>query len=159
MSKKLIIGILFVILLAPGLVFVFLRVFGKNEFDIPVYHTEGVSMWPSPCTPPVVARPYRLAASWVDRKSPTLYLTNTQPALVANVERVTGQVGDQIHPVYVTDFDSARQHDVRCQLVLEKPWNTVLVDTEGQIRGYYELSTREETDRLIMELKILLKHY
>ncbi len=158
MSKKLILGILFVILLAPGLVFVFLRVFGKNEFDIPVFHTEGVSAWPAACVP-VTNRPYRVAASWIDSTSPTLFLADAGPAIVANVERVADQVGDQIHPVYVTDFEVTRQQEVRCQLVLEKPWNTVLVDTEGQIRGYYELSTREETDRLIMELKILLKHY
>src|SRR2546422_195499 len=33
---------LFLALLLPGLVFVFLKYFGKNEFDIPVYFTKGV---------------------------------------------------------------------------------------------------------------------
>ncbi|MCU0419174.1 MAG: hypothetical protein MUC38_05895 [Cyclobacteriaceae bacterium] len=158
MSKKLIVIILLVILLVPGLVFVFLRVFGKNEFDIPVYHTEGVAVWPAGCVP-IIARPYRLAGAWLEDRSPTLFLTAGSASIVANVARVTDQTGDELHPVYVTDFDSVGQNDLRCQLALEKPWNTVLVDPEGQIRGYYELSTREETDRLIMEVKILLKRY
>jgi hypothetical protein len=33
------------------------------------------------------------------------------------------------------------------------------VDNKMQIRGYYQLTTREEADRLLMEISILLKDY
>jgi hypothetical protein len=32
----------------------------------------------------------------------------------------------------------------------------VLVDNQEQIRGYYDITDREETDRLIVEIKILI---
>ncbi len=44
-----------------------------------------------------------------------------------------------------------------CELVMnDVDDRVVLVDKEEQIRGYYDISDREETDRLILELKILL---
>jgi hypothetical protein len=46
-----------------------------------------------------------------------------------------------------------------CFLFLKKPWTTILIDREKRIRGYYAPSTREESDRLIVEMKILLKKY
>jgi hypothetical protein len=43
-------------------------------------------------------------------------------------------------------------------LVSEK-YSAVLVDGKKQIRGYYQLATREEADRLLMEISILLRDY
>ena len=37
----------------------------------------------------------------------------------------------------------------------ERPDNLVLVDREGRIRGIYDYGDADETDRLILELKIL----
>jgi len=34
-----------------------------------------------------------------------------------------------------------------------------LLDDQRRIRGYYDPQSREEVDRLIVELKILLKKY
>ena len=45
-----------------------------------------------------------------------------------------------------------------CELVMnETDDRVVLVDKEERIRGYYDINDREETDRLILELKILLR--
>lgn len=158
MSKRIVFILLFVILLVPGLIFVFLRVFGENEFAIPVYHEQGVQEWPEGCLP-IIQIPYLVNKNLLDDQSPTLYLAKINDEIESSLARVTEQSGDSIHPVFVQDLDSVNQKSVVCQLVLIEPWNTVLVDTEGRIRGYYELSTREETDRLMMELKILLKQY
>ncbi len=44
-----------------------------------------------------------------------------------------------------------------CELVMnDQDDRVVLVDKEERIRGYFDITDREETDRLILELKILL---
>ena len=43
--------------------------------------------------------------------------------------------------------------------VHKAPANVVLVDSEKRIRGYYSIGSREEVDRLILELQILLSKY
>ncbi len=47
----------------------------------------------------------------------------------------------------------------KCFLFLEEPNDLILVDSAKRIRGYYQLSSREEVDRLLMELSIMLKRY
>ncbi len=46
-----------------------------------------------------------------------------------------------------------------CVFMVHAPRNVVLVDSEKKIRGYYVIDSREETDRLIVEMEILLKKY
>ena len=60
----------------------------------------------------------------------------------------------------VEELDSATWHRTkRCELVMTQlDSRTVLVDAFGRIRGYYNIVEREETDRLIAELKILLSN-
>jgi hypothetical protein len=43
--------------------------------------------------------------------------------------------------------------------MVHAPRNVVLVDNKKRIRGYYAIGSREETDRLIVEMEILLKKY
>src|SRR5437899_2470523 len=47
MTKKIV--YLLLALALPGLIFIFLKLFGKNHFDIPVYYMEGVSDLPVEC--------------------------------------------------------------------------------------------------------------
>jgi hypothetical protein len=46
-----------------------------------------------------------------------------------------------------------------CIFLMESQHDAVIVDKGNRIRGQYAMSNREEADRLIMELKILLKKY
>jgi archaellum biogenesis ATPase FlaH len=47
----------------------------------------------------------------------------------------------------------------KCIFLLDSLNDAVVIDKENRIRGQYVMSNREEADRLIMELKILLKKY
>jgi hypothetical protein len=47
----------------------------------------------------------------------------------------------------------------KCYYLTNDPYNTVLIDSTGAIRGYYDVRLRDEEDRLRVELKILLKQY
>jgi hypothetical protein len=47
----------------------------------------------------------------------------------------------------------------RCVLLLKDPYNIVVVDDRKRIRGYYEGDSRDEIDRLLIELSIILKKY
>lgn len=56
--------------------------------------------------------------------------------------------------------DSLTRHRWQtCAFLVKPPWQTVLFDSLGRIRGYYDLRSREEVDRLRVELKILVEHY
>lgn len=51
---------------------------------------------------------------------------------------------------------SAWSHLKMCDMVMSELDNrVVLIDKENRIRGYYNILEREETDRLILELRIL----
>jgi len=44
-------------------------------------------------------------------------------------------------------------------LILQPPANLVVVDESNRIRGQYDAADRDEMDRLILEMKIMLKQY
>ena len=46
-----------------------------------------------------------------------------------------------------------------CIFLLDMYKNGALIDAKNRIAGQYDLTDREDTDRLILELKILLKKY
>jgi hypothetical protein len=46
-----------------------------------------------------------------------------------------------------------------CVFFLREPFDVVLVDRRGVIRGQYAASDRDEMDRMITEITILLKKY
>jgi hypothetical protein len=66
---------------------------------------------------------------------------------------------DKLDIIVYSTSDSLINALCRCELLLEKPWTTVLIDKERRIRGYYSPGTREEIDRLEVEIKILLNKY
>jgi hypothetical protein len=47
----------------------------------------------------------------------------------------------------------------KCVFLLKEPFDLVMVDRAGVIRGQYTSNDREEVDRLIMEITIILKRY
>lgn len=52
--------ILFLTLIFPVLIYLFLQGFGKNEFDIPIYFESGINAPLTGCTPQTQAQPYQL---------------------------------------------------------------------------------------------------
>jgi hypothetical protein len=177
MNKKVL--YLFLALALPGLIFVFLKFFGQNEFEVQVYYTEGLPP-DSIChstsrTPYVVAdsvfrkiesegkNAVRIIAVYPFIKDDLSELnriaTKYQPDSVSTiiVSGIPNLPKSEI-PVAQLNYDSFGWV-VTCGLWVREPWSVVLIDKQNQIRGYYDGSRRDEMDRLDLELSIILKKY
>ncbi|MEQ1587995.1 MAG: hypothetical protein ABL895_19085 [Cyclobacteriaceae bacterium] len=163
MSKKPIYLLLALIL--PIGVFVFLRMFGKNEFTIPVYYEQGVTDMQPSCgyTYPV---PYSIPDSimhrigWAADKSVVLLVADTSTVVDIGLKRLWEEFeSTDFQLVYPTGELASWDHWYSCFFFLKRPWSAVLIDSDKRIRGYYAPNSREEVDRLIVEMKILLKKY
>lgn len=156
MSKKII--YLFLALLLPALIFVFLKYFGKNEFDIPILYENGVAGISGECQP-VSTGQYFVPDSVFLRRN-----WNGQPVLFScadgkEMADFKTRLTEAKFKIQVIEFDKSDTKIKACVLFLKDPWDAVLVDSQKRIRGYYKLGNRDEMDRLEVELKILLKKY
>lgn len=157
MPKKLV--FLFLALLLPGIIFLFLRKFGKNEFNIPVYYQAGVEdAGPCGSYPVPYTVPDSIMRSIQTENKPVLVVVDTSAEVKRNLNRLNTELGE-IFTVFWLDSVPDKVQWQTCVFILHSPWTAVLVDTQSQIRGYYAPSTREETDRLLLEMRILLKQY
>jgi hypothetical protein len=160
-GKKII--VLFLALLLPVGIFVFLKVFGRNQFDVPPLYQDTTNLAPESCQL-IYPTPYVLADSSMEKiragKKSSLYLLN-----FSNDSSVLQQVTDDFSAAELTLVQSRRTsfEDVdffkRCVLLLSPPKDLVLIDDEKRIRGYYDSSDQDELDRLLDELAIILKKY
>lgn len=152
--------LLFLALLLPMLVYIFLKQFGRNRFDLPVFYEEGIGRELPGC-PPNSAVPYTLPEvilrTWGWKEEGVSLIVLDSAAVERNLQRVQDEFNpDEYARVNV---DSA-SYDIRsCVLLAGDTSSVVMVDSEKRIRGYYNPVTRKETDRLILELKIILKKY
>jgi hypothetical protein len=87
-----------------------------------------------------------------------LVVADSSTDVKRNLARLKSELNDSFSVVF-PESDSRWGSWLDCAFLLQKPWTTVLIDEQGQIRGYYTPATREETDRLSAELRILLKQY
>ncbi|RAV98584.1 hypothetical protein [Pseudochryseolinea flava] len=154
---------LFLALLLPGCIFVFLKLFGRNEFAVaPLYQS----------APPTVTgcSNVTLPYSVPDTVLSTLNFGRDKLVVVifdettvdgrAQIDRVTDEIKDDaVHIIHHTSLDVKTSSWKRCTFFLAEPRNTVLVDAQGKIRGEYTMSDREEVDRLLTEITIILKKY
>jgi hypothetical protein len=154
---------LFLALLLPVSIFVFLKIFGSNQFDVPPLHQDHIDGKPADCSLNYQA-PYVLPDSVMEKiragKKSLLYILN-----FSNDSSVLQQATDDIdaneltivqsHTLSFPDVDFIK----RCLLIVPPPYDLVLIDKEKRIRGYYKGNDREELDRLVVELKIILKKY
>lgn len=150
-------------LILPGIIFVFLKVFGRNEFSIPVYYQQGVEEVRETCGYPYET-PYLVPDSilnfFAEGEKAVLLVANSTDKIKSNMSHVVSQVAsDKYQVVYATHSGLPWDEWYSCFFFLQKPWSVVLIDSENQIRGYYNPETREEADRLTVELKILLRQY
>ncbi len=154
-------------LLLPILIFVFLKFAGKNEFNIPVYY-QSEAVTPGEGCPELYPVPYTLQgwdglpqSDW--RQGNVLVFPQEGLDFPAFADRLREEMGDD--EVLVKGACELAENDNKCMewrkcvFLAKTPYQTVLFDKEGRIRGYYDLSLRDEEDRLRVELKILLKKY
>ena len=176
MNKKWI--YLFLALALPGLIFVFLKRFGKNEFNVPIYFEKGIAA-DSVCGFSTSAA-YQVPDSLINK----YYLKKSRARVAVvypfvkddlkEVERIAGKYsndelevtlfsGIQNNPTTSLDKEFLDYNQfgtvVFCLLRIQEPWSVVLLDNKNQIRGFYDGSRRDEMDRLDLELSILLKKY
>jgi hypothetical protein len=151
--------ILFVALPLPVLFFIFLKFFGKNEFDIPVYYSEGVTREIPGCksypTPYVLPDSALNAWGWKGEKATIIVLN--EKGIEGNLARVADlfEPGD-----YATLNVKDAPYEVKtCMLLAGDTSRVVLIDDQKRIRGYYSPTYGKERDRLGVEIRILLKQY
>jgi hypothetical protein len=162
MQKKKIL-FLFLALIFPVLVFVFLKFFGRNEFEVPVLHKDSVGV--NNCGVKY-ATPYLLPDSIAELVfsvgNAQLYLLN-----FSSDEAVLKRLGEELNTNDLklinpsVNLSSLKDQEFirRCVLLVPEGHDMVLIDSLKQIRGYYNSQNLDEVDRLIMEVKIILKQY
>lgn len=156
---------LFLALILPGLVFLFLKYFGKNEFAVePLFVKEA----PAPVAGcGTVTLPYSLPDSVIkplfreqDSLSLILFGALTSNTMESQWKRTQQELGaNPVQFLHYVDTSRTTQTLSQCTFLLREPFDAVLVDRNGVIRGQYDLADREDADRLITEVIIILKKY
>jgi hypothetical protein len=150
MLKKI---ILFVALPLPIVIFFFLKFFGKNEFEVPVYWSNGVNVAGCKPQPAPYLVPDSALNAWGWKGDKATLIVLSENGIKDNLARVADHFEDD-------DYATLKVSDVpACLLLAGDSSRVVMVDDRRRIRGYYTPTTRKETDRLAVELRILLKQY
>lgn len=156
-SKKFV--LLFLALLVPSIVFIFLKRFGSNQFDVEVLYEDRMPAFTDDCDV-IYSTPYHLPDSvtaTLNERSDSAVFVFFGEQDAAFVTRVLGRYkGD---PVGYKLYDTNNPKLKKCIFILEEPFDVALVDSKGRIRGQYNSTEREEVDRLITELAILIRKY
>jgi hypothetical protein len=155
--------LLFLALIFPACIFVFLKFFGKNEFNVPALYSETYPEGVGECGTSI-SLPYRLpdsvrASLDLSRDSLTLiYFGLASVASENQIKRIRHEYGQEIAMRFMDD--SSKQSTLKtCVFFLQEAYDLALIDGAGAIRGQYISDDREEIDRLLTEAAILLKKY
>jgi len=158
MNKK--ITYLIIALALPGLIFIFLKIFGKNHFDIPVYYKNGITDSLKECSGARRGQYYlpdSVLATLKCRSDITTLFVSDLEISNKEVEKLKQSFSSQLQIISLEGLDPERMNRIKkCTLFLKEPWSAVLVDKQKRIRGYYAFKSLEETDRLNVEVDILL---
>ena len=154
---------LFLALLLPICIFLFLKFFGKNEFAVEPLFMEKPFESHETCFP--VYYPYTIPDSVIlayPMGSDSLLLLQfgrSEEESVRQLNRV--KEGLPAFPIrYLKANESGlSQYRWKCIFLMNQPNDLVLIDRQGRIRGQYESSDREDMDRLMTEVTIILKKY
>lgn len=153
--------LLFLGLLLPVLVFLFLKFFGKNEFDVPLPHSESIQA-PVGCDFEYKAL-YTLPDSIIGTAIPeyeNLLVLIFTPGRNQLRQALVETFGAGVKIAEEFDGDMTNESILkRCLLLMPESADIVVIDRKKRIRGYYDSSDRDEVDRLKAELTILLKRY
>jgi len=173
--------IMIAVLLAPVLVFLFLKQFGKNQFELPIFYPNGNPV--AACN--AATQPHTLSADFISSNNIKLPALFYFPGLkkikyYSDLDNVLEKY-KKITVVGVYEVDSMANGDgasglnlttksymwlINCEVVLgEDQWlgkaiynKYVLVDNLRQIRGYFDCNKLSEIERLDAELDILMNY-
>lgn len=155
---------LFLALVLPICIFLFLKFFGRNEYDVkPLF-------WDSPPTAdgncPAVPIPYVVDDSIRNQLSfgkDSLVVISFHKDDDIDASNQIKRIRDEVSnlPVSLLTFSGSDRHLFwkNCVFFLKEPTDLVVVDRRGRIRGQYKSADREDVDRLLTELTIILKRY
>lgn len=151
----------------PISIFVFLKMFGRNEFDVPPLFVKEAPVPPEGCdhhpvfpyaVPDSIRARYQLSADSLT----VIFFGQLSGEQLNQLDRVREQTTtDPVHvmqpdgPAHDTLTESIR----RCIFFLDDELDVVMVDRRGVIRGQYSAADRDDIDRLLTEITILLKKY
>lgn len=162
----------------PSMVYIFLRQFGNNKFEIPVYYAEGISV--EGCANSKGRQHFVQFEDYALQGAKLFYF----PQWVNDDEfyRQCNRIKDKQNQVVFTAIADSSKYTVfgnllmvsdethlyeiaNCALIIgqdssiSKPLynQLVLVDSKKRIRGYFNGNELEDMDRLDVELDILKK--
>jgi protein SCO1/2 len=168
--------LLVVVIIPVGLV-LFVKFFGKNEYNLPVYYQNGYPAI-TDCTlvGAAVLEPAGLAFENLNRVNLIFY----EPECESNLDFFNSQTerirlnmseADFINYITISSVDSTYSQEVRkkfavCGLLIAeqkeenlKDWKCtgfiVMIDWKARIRGYYSGTDFEDIDRVILELNVM----
>jgi protein SCO1/2 len=193
-------GILFIMLVLPVFVFLFLKVFGKNEYkNLPIYTPDNlancgsaplqlllpdssaltesaltgnisiIALQGNPThalSKPLCAALSRAQERFSEEASVKIISLVLQPDSLAQL-RTEAQRYEARAGKWTWAMGNIENKDfVRCKLALQIKETSlvpdkmlVLLDKEMRIRGYFDATNREEVDRLLSEIPLLLREY
>lgn len=153
-------------LIVPVLVFIFLKFFGKNEFTVvPLYQTSE-SKLPAECSG--IEFPYVISDSVyaflqqgheADSLLIILYESRAKDLKASEAQLIRVQESFQMGSGLGLKHVSIDNKTIGCSLLLQSSLDLVLIDGKKRIRGQYNSNDRDEVDRLMTELDIILKRY
>lgn len=174
---------LFLVLALPIGIFLFLKYFGENKFEVEPLFSKGVTVSDPTCNNPSSGQytiPVKMLdrLNWYETDSLTLFYFAAERNKSNNpFNRIADNfTADELNLIQV--LPSANQDSVppstlqlvliqkdylthwkKCFFFIQEPYDLLLVDRARRIRGFYQLENREEIDRLIVEANIILKKY
>lgn len=154
---------LFLALILPICIFIFLKLFGKNEFAVqPLYSDTYPDSGDCKIS---VKLPYSIPDS-VSRQLP---LNNDSLVLIVfgemnvdaanQIKRIETEFGTDPMALFFVASSEKSESWRKCVFFLKAPLDLILVDRNGVIRGEYQSDDREDVDRLLTEVTIILKKY
>jgi hypothetical protein len=150
--------LLFVALLLPIVIFVFLRTFGKNEFTVPPMFADTIPDLPEYCdgrkTLPYAIDAENLASLRIDIDSLACISFSSAEERLGRVKEEFANDPLAFHRV--TESNDQKRH---CIFLMNEPFDVALVDSKGRIRGQYNSSKRDEVDRMLTEIAIIFRKY
>jgi protein SCO1 len=161
---------LLLLLALPVMIFLFLKLMGRNEFSIPVYYSSHFPADTLGCN--INAKPpYQVNLPEMDGAGDKIILLDGGEVGLDRSEknnlirRIRNNSPANLNfIVYSTDasdstsdsivLSSEEWEELKCKLLTAEDRQLILIDELNRIRGYYFLDL-EEVDRLLVELEIL----
>lgn len=138
--------------------------FGRNEFNVPALHQDSIPVRSVDCHIRHTT-PYRVADSVMahikGNANDSLFVVYFDATPGEAMERLSVEFqADALAIIPAPDVGAADMSFLKtCILLMEKEMSVALIDHNNRIRGYYDGADRDDVDRLIVEIKIILKKY